>query len=89
MKILFQNRRKDLWQGGDYVQMEETARALRKLGYEIDISDEYVVKPDVIERYDLVHLWNFSMEWTKFQLWVARKHKKPVVCSMITMKVMN
>lgn len=83
MKILFQNRRRSLWQGGDYTQLDHTITALKKLGYEIDISEEYVVKPDVIEQYDLVHLWNFSMEWTKFQLWVARKHKKPVICSMI------
>lgn len=83
MKILFQNRNRNLWQGGDYTQLDNTVVALRKLGYEIDISEEYVVKPNVIEQYDLVHLWNFSMEWTKFQLWVARKHKKPVICSMI------
>lgn len=83
MKILIQNRRRSLWQGGDYTQLDYTVEALRKLGYEIDISEQYVVSPETIEKYDLVHLWNFSMEWTKFQLWVARKHKKPVICSMI------
>jgi glycosyltransferase involved in cell wall biosynthesis len=82
-KILFQNRRRSLWQGGDYIQLDYTVEALRKLGYEIDISDEYVVSVDTIKQYDIVHLWNFSMEWTKFQLWVARKHKIPVICSMI------
>lgn len=83
MKILFQNRKKGYWIGGDYIQMEATAKALRKLGVEVDISEESVVSPVIIKRYDIVHLWNFSMPWTKYQLWVARKHKKPVVCSMI------
>jgi len=82
-RVLFQNRKKSYWQGGDYIQMEKTAEALRKLGLEVDISEESVVSPDTIQNYDLVHLWNFSMPWTKYQLWVARKHKKPVVCSMI------
>lgn len=49
----------------------------------MDISEESVVSPETIAEYDFVHLWNFSMPWTKYQLWVARKHKKPVVCSMI------
>ena len=83
MKVLFQNRKKSYWTGGDYIQMEKTAEALRVLGVEVDISEEQVVSPETIEKYDLVHLWNFSMIWTKYQLWVARKHKKPVVCSMI------
>lgn len=83
MRVLFCNRPKSFWQGGDYFQMEKTAEALRELGVEVDITEEYVVKPEVIELYDIVHLWNFSMIWTKYQLWVARKHKKPVVCSMI------
>ncbi|MGI9118410.1 MAG: glycosyltransferase family 4 protein [Minisyncoccia bacterium] len=83
MKVLFQNRKKAWWTGGDYIQMENTANALRKIGVEIDISEDMVVPPDVISKYDIVHLWNFSMNWTKYQLWVARKHRKPVVCSMI------
>jgi len=82
MKVLFQTR-KNNFQGGDLIQMEETAKALRKLGVEVDISDEPFVKPEVIQAYDLVHLWNFPMLHTKYQLWVARKYKKPVVCSMI------
>lgn len=83
MKILVQNRPEKSWQGGDYIQLNNTVAALRKLGVEIDISDDLVVPPEVIKQYDLVHLWNFSMIWTKYQLWVARKYKIPVVCSMI------
>lgn len=83
MKILVQNRPENSWQGGDYVQLNNTVEALRNLGVEVDISDDLVVPVDVIKQYDLVHLWNFSMIWTKYQLWVARKHKIPVVCSMI------
>jgi glycosyltransferase involved in cell wall biosynthesis len=83
MKILYCNRPKSAWNGGDYVQLEETANALRNLGVEIDISEDLVVSPETISKYDIVHLWNFSMPWTKYQLWVARKHKIPTVCSMI------
>lgn len=82
-RILFQNRRRSLWKGGDYTQLDHTVDTLRKLGYEVDISEDYVVSVATIQKYDIVHLWNFSMEWTKFQLWTARKHKIPVVCSMI------
>jgi glycosyltransferase involved in cell wall biosynthesis len=84
MKVLFQNRRKDAWLGGDWVQLENTANALRKLGIEVDINEEpFISPPEKILDYDIVHLFNFSMQWTKYQLWVARKWKKPVVCSMI------
>ncbi len=82
-KILFQNRPRHLYSGGDYIQLDNTVETLRKLGYEIDISEEYIVSPETIQKYDLVHLWNFPTSWTKLQLWVARKYKKPVICSMI------
>lgn len=84
MKILFQNRSKDAWMGGDWVQLENTAEALRKLGVEVDINeDPFISPPERLLDYDIIHLWNFSMQWTKYQLWCARKWKKPVVCSMI------
>lgn len=84
MKVLFQNRPKNAWIGGDWVQLEYTANALRKLGVEVDIVEEqFINPPERLLEYDFVHLWNFSMIWTKYQLWCARKWKKPVICSMI------
>lgn len=84
MKILFQTRKKSAWVGGDYVQLEETVNALRRLGVEVDINEEpFISPPDKLLDYDIVHLFNFSMQWTKYQLYCARKWKKPVVCSMI------
>lgn len=84
MKVLFQTRQKASWIGGDLIQLEQTAEALRRLGVEVDISEEiFITPPEKLLEYDIVHLWNFSMIWTKYQLWSARKFKRPVVCSMI------
>ncbi len=82
-RILFQNRPRNSYTGGDYIQLDNTVDALRKLGYEIDVKDDVIVPPDVIQNYDIIHLWNFPTLWTKYQLWLARKYKKPVICSMI------
>lgn len=84
MKILFQNRKESLWVGGDMIQLRKTLEALKKLNVDVDFFPEsYILTPEEMKKYDIVHLWNFSMMWTKYQLWVARKHKIPVVCSMI------
>ena len=84
MRVLFQNRPKHLWQGGDYVQLEATAEALRKKGVEVEISDQMIYVPALKYRnFDLIHTWNFSMPWTPYQMGLAFMYKKPNVCSMI------
>jgi len=58
MKILFASR-KTLYSvpGGDTIQMEKTAQALRAIGCEVTISTE--LEPDV-STYDIVHLFNLG-----------------------------
>ena len=84
MKILFTNRPKDVWIGGDYIQMERTADELRKLGVEVEIIESGLLRPALrIREFDIVHNFNFSMEWAKYSCWMANLHKKPWVSSMI------
>ena len=79
-----QNRPEELWQGGDMVQLRETMNALSKLSVQCEYSGAPVY-PSVIgiRTFDVIHNFNFSMAWNKYQTWVAKKHKKPLVCSMI------
>lgn len=84
MRILMINRPKDAWIGGDYIQMEKTAEALRKLGHEVDISETPLISPPLkMLLYDVVHVFNFSFEWAKWGIWASIKKGIPVVCSMI------
>ena len=84
MRILMVNREKNMWQGGDYFQLEETAKALRSLGHEVEISEQAIYTPAIKYRnFDLIHAWNFSMPWTPYQLGLAFMYHKPTVCSMI------
>ena len=82
MKVLFQSRI-DLFtrRGGDTVQMERTAEALRRLGVEVKI--DCSANPD-LSNYDLVHL--FNIDWPAqvyLQAKNAKKQGKPVVFSPI------
>lgn len=71
-------------QGGDMIQLEKLQAALIKKGVEVDFSEQQLYTPAIgLGLYDIVHLWNFSMPWTKLQLWAAAKHKVKTVCSMI------
>lgn len=84
MKVLFQNRPKEQWQGGDMIQLEKTQQALLDKGIEVYFNDEPLFSPALLlQTFDIVHTWNFSMEWTKFQIWAAKKHGRKIVCSMI------
>lgn len=82
LKILYQNRPKNSWVGGDYIQLEKTVKAMKDVDTEINEQVIYLPAQDYL-KFDLVHLWNFSMAWTKVQMGIARMHKKPIVCSMI------
>jgi len=84
MRIMMINRPRASWLGGDYIQMEKTAECLRQLGVEVTIFETPVPLPvNVIDEYDIIHLWNFTMPWTKIGIWMAKGHKKKTVCSMI------
>lgn len=84
MKVLFTNRPKDVWIGGDYVQMERTAEELIKLGVDVEIIEGGLLRPAIrIREFDIVHNFNFSMEWAVYSCWMANLHKKPWVSSMI------
>ncbi len=84
IKVLHQNRPKNIWQGGDWVQMENTMVALGKLGVDVSVNEQPLISPALIlSTFDIVHLWNFSMEWTKWQIWAAARQHRKIVCSMI------
>ena len=82
LRILFQSRT-DLFKkrGGDTVQIEETKKALQKLGVFAEISTE--LTPD-LTNYDIVHV--FNLDWVSepyLQVKNALKQGKPVVLSPI------
>ena len=84
MKVLFINRPENLWLGGDYIQMKRTAEELVKLGVEVDISETPAISPAIaMRKYDIVHTFNFSMDWSKVAVWIANLWKKKFVASMI------
>lgn len=84
MRVLMQNRPEELWQGGDMIQLRATQAALSRLGVDVEYSGAPVYpSPLGMRNFDVVHNFNFSMKWNKYQTWVAKKHKKPLVCSMI------
>jgi glycosyltransferase involved in cell wall biosynthesis len=67
--------------GGDKVQIENTAKELRKLGVEVDIKSG--LKTD-LTHYDLVHV--FQLDWTPETYLYAKKVKdenKPLILSPI------
>ncbi len=71
--------------GGDRVQIENTAKELRKLGVKVDISSELGVD---LENYNLVHV--FQLDWTPETHFMGKNAKnkgKPVVMSPIHHKV--
>lgn len=83
MRVLMQNRPEELWQGGDMVQLRATQAALSRLGVDVEYSGLPVYPASGMRNFEIVHTFNFSMKWNKYQTWVAKKHKKPLVCSMI------
>lgn len=84
MKILMQNRPKSQWIGGDMIQLEKTMEQIKKGGTEIYFNDQPLFTPAILlSDFDIVHMWNFSMEWTRWQLWAAKKHGRKTICSMI------
>lgn len=84
MKVLFTNRPKDVWIGGDYVQMERTAEELIKLGVDVEIIEGGLLRPAIrIREFDIVHNFNFSMEWAVYSCWMSNLHNKPWISSMI------
>lgn len=84
MNILMQNRDPELWQGGDMIQLQSSLLSLRKKGINVDFNSQALVSnPLMLRLYDVIHLFNFSMGWTKYQLWAAKKQNRKVIISMI------
>lgn len=84
MKVLYQNRPADLWLGGDQIQLEKTMHAVAKLGHTVEFSGLALYKPALALRlFDVVHNFNFSMAWSKYQIWAAKNAGRKVVSSMI------
>ncbi len=84
MRVLFQNRPKRAWIGGDMIQLEKIMEAVAKQGIDVEFNDQPVYSPALFYRhFDVIHVFNFSMFWTKYQIATAQIHKKPVVASMI------
>lgn len=83
IKVLMQNRPKGQWIGGDQIQLEKTIDAIAHKVH-VEFNDQPVFTPALLlQMFDIVHLWNFSMEWTKYQIWAASRHKRKIVISMI------
>ena len=81
MKILYQNRDSRTWIGGDSIKLEKIMEGMKKLGFEVGFSHE-LVEPSVKD-YDLVHVFNLTMGWTKCQIQNAINNNKPYVISAI------
>jgi glycosyltransferase involved in cell wall biosynthesis len=76
IKVLFQNRDPEDWIGGDQLQLERTKESLSCItDFSYDIN--------CVINSDIVHCFNFTMPWTKYQIWNAIKQNKKIVCSMI------
>lgn len=82
MKVLFQTRTGIFnTRGGDTVQVENTAKELRLLGVEVDISSSWQLD---VSKYDLVHI--FQLDWIcepYLQAKNAKKYNKPLILSPI------
>jgi len=82
MKILMLGRQGLLKTGGgDLIQIDNTARELRKLGVEVDIKTEFNVD---MTPYDVVHM--FQLDWfadSYFHAKRAKKFSKPLIFSTI------
>jgi glycosyltransferase involved in cell wall biosynthesis len=71
MKVLMQGRYGLISNGGgDKIQIENTAKELKKLGVEVDIAEGFV---DNLKDYDLVHL--FQLDWTPETYFLAKAAK--------------
>lgn len=86
MKVLMQGRFEiTTASGGDRVQIENTAKELKKLGVDVDIIGDYTSEYD---KYDIIHV--FQLDWTPethFFVKEAKAKGKPVVMSPIHHKV--
>ncbi len=69
------------WSGGDTIQVNETARALKKLGVDITVSHD---PQQDLQPFDCIHLWHLErVHDSYYYLEQARAAGKPVVLSTI------
>lgn len=78
MKVLLVTRPKDGFSGGDFKQVEDTAKAIRLRGIEVDVADNIEVN---IREYDLIHLFILIMPLTLQR--IQRCLSKPIIISPI------
>lgn len=84
MNVLYQNRPLHLWIGGDGIQLEKTMEAVSLKGVNTMFNDQPLIRPAIaLKKFDIVHTYNFSMPWTKYQIWAAKNARKKAICTMI------
>ena len=64
------------------IQLDMTRKYLKQLGIKTAFSNKMIADPEDIVDVDWVHCFNFSMPWTKYQIWNAKKLGKKVAVSM-------
>ena len=82
MNILFQSRYDLLSHpGGDTIQILKTKKYLESKGYHVDIN---LSAENDVTKYDIVHIFNLqTLEYTKRQVYNAKRQHKPVILSTI------
>jgi len=80
--ILFQNRAEETWMGGDFFQLKKTMEAISNLGYHCEFSSD-TNADKLLNDFEIVHTFNFSMQWTEKQINRAYAKGKKIVSSMI------
>lgn len=80
MKVLVINRDPSLWVGGDAIQVENTIKALRELGHQVDFTSNCFTDP---RPYDLVHVFHVNFFWTTPMMQECYLKKVPYIVSAI------
>lgn len=80
MKILLHNRDPKLWVGGDAIQVDNTIKALKKQGIEVNFTSDTFADP---RGYDLVHIFHINFFWTTVMMQECIRLKVPYIISTI------
>lgn len=60
MKVFYQNRDPKIWTGGDAIQVNETMKAIGKLGIETEFGPDL---PNSSRGIDLFHIFHINFDW--------------------------
>lgn len=80
MRVLFQNRDPNRWDGGDFHHLNRLRSGLEANGVETDFNYEENID---LQDYDLVSLFNINYDWSYFQALNAHAQNKPIVVNTI------